>query len=504
MRTNTLRRRNLSKNRKSRNRNKKLFSRKRKNRVNIRKMKGGGIGDKPRKPNETLPKFIEENNGKYKEFLLNLINKEYYTPGKSYRIILDTDPGCDDSFFLACCIACVKLLNSQQIDIKICGITIVHGNNSNIEILTNAAARILIETKALELGVLTEDFMLIPGLFHTIDGGKPGENGTYVHGKFGLGFVTHSDEMIKLINAFRRKYTFKKSSFDIQFDLKTVDNPNENNAALFIYDKLRQKKENEEYIILAVGPLSNIARACQFDEGKSYMTNNLSKFVIMGGSLEMGNVKPLAEANWMNDANAVQLCLKKIKNIVCVPLNFTHQINIIRIINSLPSGNLPDLYKRIFERYFKALSGNKMLELKDGFLPTYNGKFIFLDDNKIGYENGVKKLSDDIFPNGIEEGGLPLHDGSAMLAFFFPGLIDFIPKNISIKTGGSINDFGNYPGVVTVNDSSLPPNVSFAFKPKDIENDVVHQVFASLLLYLDKEVNEIIRPSNQYYPKKTI
>ena len=253
-------------------------------------------------------------------FLASKISQKF-TSGPKYRLILDTDPGCDDSLFIASCISSVYLLQQQQnINIKIRGITIVYGNNNDVKILARAAARILLECKVdTKLKkVLSKNFKLVMG------NSLPGKDspGTFVHGEFGLGNVNPDYEWKTKIDDFLKTYgliTWEK-----------------NKAAAFIKKTLKEASEkNEEIYILAVGPLTNISDTFNLITNDDFntVTTNLKELVIMGGSVGMGNTAPLVEANWMNDPSAVDNVLTKFKGkITWVPLNFTHQLNIIRVV----------------------------------------------------------------------------------------------------------------------------------------------------------------------------
>lgn len=451
-------------------------------------------------------------------FLASKISQKF-TIGPKYRLILDTDPGCDDSLFIACCISSVYLLRQQKIDIKIRGITIVYGNNNSVELLARAAARILLECKVDTnlKDVLSKNFKLVMG------NSLPGKDspGTFVHGEFGLGNVNpdENDEWKTKIDAFLRKYGSNKTK--------------NNNAAEFIKETLQKAtKPNEEIYILAVGPLTNISDTFNLltDDSDGKIQSNLKELVIMGGSVGMGNTAPLVEANWMNDPSAVDNVLKKFQGkITWVPLNFTHQLNIIRVVEyfkelirqeSVKNVHLLQLFCNIFERYIEALTGKIVKAVIENandeqisirlFDTTIGYKTKFRMDDKSIYDKVFEgtKLTDDLFPNGIEQYGLPLHDGSAMLAFFFDGMIEFENRYISIDTEkttynwGSPEDAKEVAGKVHMfekqetNSSPLREltptrEVNLAYQPKmpsGIED--IHKVFVNLILYLNKQTTE--------------
>jgi inosine-uridine nucleoside N-ribohydrolase len=430
-------------------------------------------------------------------------------------LILDTDPGCDDSLFIACCISSVYLLRQKKIDIEIRGITIVYGNNNSVEILARAAARILLEckvdTKLKE--VLSDNFKLVMG------NSLPGKDspGTFVHGKFGLGNVNpdENDEWKSKIDAFLKTYGSPR---------KTKNN----DAAEFIKKTLKEASENNEKIyILAVGPLTNISDTFNLltDDPDGKIQSNLKELVIMGGSVGMGNTAPLVEANWMNDPSAVHNVLTIFKGkITWVPLNFTHQLNIIRVVEYFKeiipqkseNVDLLQLFCNIFERYIEALTGKivKVIKIGNGeqisirlFDTTIGYKTKFSMDDKSIYDKVFlgEKLTDDLFPNGIEQYGLPLHDGSAMLAFFFDDMIEFKERYISIDINPTTYNWGSPEYATEVAGKvhmfkeqtysspqtySLPlRKVNLAYQPKKMPSGIedIHTVFVNLILYLNKK-----------------
>jgi inosine-uridine nucleoside N-ribohydrolase len=80
---------------------------------------------------------------------------------------------------------------------------------------------------------------------------------------------------------------------------------------------------NADVVLVAVGPLTNLAMALQLD---SSFAKNVKKLVIMGGAHDWPNVTPSAEYNFWADPEAAQLVLASgIEEIVIVPLDATHR-----------------------------------------------------------------------------------------------------------------------------------------------------------------------------------
>lgn len=191
---------------------------------------------------------------------------------KRLPIIIDCDPGCDDT------IALLLAYNSEYLDIK--GITVSAGNVHINNTLEN--------TRKLT-GLFRKDIPVAKGcekpLFKTI------VTAPEVHGESGLGCVVlpEIDKKIENINA-------------VEFLAKTL-------------------KESEEKITIVVtGPMTNIA---VFLITYPELKDKIEKFVIMGGSSIGGNVTPTAEFNIYVDAEAADIVFKSGVEIVLCPLDVT-------------------------------------------------------------------------------------------------------------------------------------------------------------------------------------
>lgn len=79
-----------------------------------------------------------------------------------------------------------------------------------------------------------------------------------------------------------------------------------------------------EVVVCAIGPLTNIAAALQYDPE---FARNVAQVVIMGGSIdEGGNITPHAEANIYHDPHAAEVVLGADMDVVLVGLDVTHRI----------------------------------------------------------------------------------------------------------------------------------------------------------------------------------
>lgn len=177
------------------------------------------------------------------------------------KIILDTDPGIDDS---------MALLYAEALeDIDLIGITTIFGN-ATIENSTRNAV------------YLKDKFQLTCDIAQGTDNPlvrEPVGASSAVHGESGLGDVDVSGVEVNGIS----------------------DKP----AHQYIIDTL--KAHPGEITLVAVGPLTNLALALEKDES---ITSLVKEVIIMGGAFGLnnrrGNVTPYAEANVHDDPHAAR------------------------------------------------------------------------------------------------------------------------------------------------------------------------------------------------------
>ena len=175
------------------------------------------------------------------------------------RIIIDTDPGIDDTFAI--------LLALQSPEIKVEGITTVEGNG-HIENVTKNALRILEMAGRQDVKVYKGSSIK----------NKDFSEVEEIHGIDAFGGV------------------FK--DFEPQCSCEAE------HAVDFI---IRKVSENPGEITLAtLGPLVNIAAAVK--KAPEAM-KQVRKIVIMGGAVNGGNVSPVAEANFFNAPDAADIVM---------------------------------------------------------------------------------------------------------------------------------------------------------------------------------------------------
>ncbi|WAL58127.1 nucleoside hydrolase [Thermocoleostomius sinensis] len=199
------------------------------------------------------------------------------------KIILDTDPGGDDSFAFLW----LQSLAKQGLA-DIVAVTAADGN-------VHAQHTFVGASKLLQLGGFP-DVEVGRGVI----GGSNGEveDAGAIHGADGMGNLSHT-----LPNS-RQTYETARYSDDL------------------LIEKLKQAPG--DITLVAIGPLTNLAAA----ERKSPGVLQLAKeIVIMGGAFEApGNVTPEAEFNIAFDADAADIVFNHCDRLVVIPLDVTHQL----------------------------------------------------------------------------------------------------------------------------------------------------------------------------------
>jgi purine nucleosidase len=191
------------------------------------------------------------------------------------KVIIDCDPGIDDS------LAIMMALKSEELDVR--GITIVSGNVHGKKGAENA----LKVLKAL-------DRLDIPVYIGSCDPLKreliTAED---THGSDGLG-----ESFLPMVDEVR----YKEGAVD------------------FILETLKSK----DVTVIALGPLTNIAKALEKDEEG---INNMKELVLMGGAFKsFGNCSQVAEFNFWVDPHAAEKVFKELnKRIIMVGLDVTRQ-----------------------------------------------------------------------------------------------------------------------------------------------------------------------------------
>lgn len=224
------------------------------------------------------------------------------------KVIIDCDPGIDDSLAI--------MLALKSPEIEVIGITIVCGN-SPVEMGFGNAKKVLKQLGRLDIPVF-------------IGESKPVKrdyiNALDTHGEDGLG-----------------------ESF-----LPEVDGYNQNMGAVeFLVSALKKEKIS----VIALGPMTNLARLIEADRGTFL---NIEELVSMGGSFKShGNCSPVAEYNYWCDPDAAALVYETMyqagKMIHMIGLDVTRKIvltpTILEYICRLNT-EVGDFVKKITKFYF--------------------------------------------------------------------------------------------------------------------------------------------------------
>lgn len=192
------------------------------------------------------------------------------------RIILDTDPGIDDS------LAILLALASPEISLE--GLSVVHGNSSTQQGTINALS-VLELAKASHIPVYQGcDLPLV----------QPSLLAPETHGEQGIGYA-------KLSAPLGQPKVQKGSDYLIK---KIMSSPG-------------------EITLVAIGPLTNIALAIRQEPR---IVENVKEVFIMGGAIRHeGNTTPLAEFNTYVDPHAAQIVFHSGMPITLTPLDVTYQ-----------------------------------------------------------------------------------------------------------------------------------------------------------------------------------
>jgi purine nucleosidase len=192
------------------------------------------------------------------------------------RILIDTDPGIDDS------LAILLALASPELSLE--GLSVVHGNCSLEQATTNGLSILeLAGAGHIPLAVGCELPLVQPSLL-----------APETHGNTGLGYA-------KLPEPRSRPIAQHGSDFLIE---KIMSNPG-------------------EFTLVAVGPLTNVALAIR-KEPK--VVDALKELVIMGGAIRHeGNTTALAEFNTYVDPHASHIVFHAGIPTTLVPLDVTYQ-----------------------------------------------------------------------------------------------------------------------------------------------------------------------------------
>ena len=157
------------------------------------------------------------------------------------------------------------------------------------------------------------------------------------------------------------------------------------------------KEFPDELVLVALGPLSNLALAIQRDPEA---LKRCARIVIMGGAIATtGNVTPVAEFNMYVDPDAASMVFAAALPIDLVPLDVTRQLLLTRGVLQGALGRIQSSRARFLE-----------------------------DFTLFGFEFGESR-------NG---GGIFLHDPLAMAVAVEPNLVGFEPLHVAVEAEGRL------------------------------------------------------------------
>jgi purine nucleosidase len=192
------------------------------------------------------------------------------------RIIIDTDPGIDDT------LAILLALASPELTLE--GLSVVHGNCSLDRAVTNGLSILeLVNASHIPLARGCELPLVQPSLL-----------AAETHGNTGLGYAKLSEPRIQ---------------------------PTVQHGSDFLIDKILSNPG--EITLVAIGPLTNVALAVR-KEPK--FAKSLKELIIMGGAIRHeGNQTALAEFNTYVDPHAAHIVFHSGIPTTLVPLDVTYQ-----------------------------------------------------------------------------------------------------------------------------------------------------------------------------------
>jgi ribokinase len=272
-------------------------------------------------------------------------------------LAIDTDPGVDDA------LALMLALRSPEVRVEL--ITTVAGNVP-VDIGTANAYRLL--------------HLIAPATWPVVAQGaaRPMRRTLYtatdVHGDDGLGSLTRLQ---------RRDGTPR-------YPLPPTSTTSRQAVRRLIQ---LVETHGEDLTIVALGPLTNIARALQ--QAPDVM-RRVARLIIMGGAIaESGNVTPAAEFNIFVDPHAADLVLTAGLPTTLVPLDLTRQVRLTRqFLDQSISG-----------------SGSALAQ-------------------------AVKRMTQQLVRGAHEGAGMPMHDPLAMAVALDPSLVQCATLPVRVETQG--------------------------------------------------------------------
>ncbi len=251
------------------------------------------------------------------------------------KLIIDTDPGIDDSMAIQLALA------SKEFEIL--GLTTIFGN-VNVDLATTNALRLLQLAHKTEIPVAKGVSKPLQGEF---TGGVP-----FVHGDDGQG-----------------------NTWQPHSTLSPINTP----ADEFIIEQIL--KFPKQVTIAALGPLTNLALALS---KKPEIQLMVKEIVLMGGNAFCaGNATPAAEANMLSDPHAADIVMGAKWPITLVGLDVTHKTILLNeTINQISQYNAP-LNNYVMQAYQFYLDFFRRVNKIDGTYVHDASVFAYLIDRTL-------------------------------------------------------------------------------------------------------------------------
>lgn len=204
------------------------------------------------------------------------------SPMDKKRIIIDTDPGIDDSLAILLAVA------SPELQIE--GLTVVSGNCTLENGLINALSLLELAGRP--------DIPVFGGAVRPLI--QPLLIASETHGERGIGYASLPAPVLK---------------------------PSSQHAVEFIIEKV--SAHPGEVSLVCIGPLTNLALALRLSP---QITEMIPEVIVMGGAIRhAGNTTALAEFNTYCDPHAAHIVFHSGLPIMLVPLDVTYQVNLTRV-----------------------------------------------------------------------------------------------------------------------------------------------------------------------------
>ncbi|MEI5682308.1 MULTISPECIES: nucleoside hydrolase [unclassified Mesorhizobium] len=263
-------------------------------------------------------------------------------------VVIDTDPGIDDA------VAILLALKSAEFDVR--GITTVAGNIGIATTTRNAGRILALEGRA--------GIPVVSGAAGPLS--RKGFDTTEIHGNDGLGGVAFPEPLAPVTG---------------------------NDAPAWLA-KLLDDLPAGSLDILALGPLTNIARLVQDHPASA---KRIGRVIAMGGAVhEPGNIGPRAEFNIAADPEAAEIVFGAGLNFTLIPLDVTRKVRATRDYTAALQATAVPAAKssgELIDAYFQSTTGGESRPLHDPcvMLLALDEKLFGCETLKIAVDTGTTR-----------------------------------------------------------------------------------------------------------------